>query len=114
MGIGMTVIGLNEQVNRFKVMQTAFQSHEIAEIVNYALQQVVDLAYAKAPVRTGALRDSINHVMLSDYSRDACVSVPYASSQENGYTTPQGARIPGKHYFAPAANTGKKTLIAEL
>lgn len=95
-------------------MATAFQSHEIAEIINYALQQVVDLAYARAPVRTGALRASINHVMLSDYSGEAFVGVAYGARQEDGFTTPQGARIPGKHYFAPAANTGKKTLVAEL
>lgn len=110
----MSVTGLAEQPKRFTDMATAFQSHEIAEIINYALQQVVDLAYAAAPVKTGALRGSINHVMLSDYSGEAFVGISYGARQEDGFTTPQGARVPGKHYFAPAANTGKKTLVAEL
>lgn len=110
----MTVTGLDEQVARFTNMEGAFQASQIAEIINYALQQVVDLAYAAAPVRTGALRASINHVMLSDYSGEAFVGISYGSAQEDGYTTPQGARIPGKHYFAPAANTGRKTLLTEL
>lgn len=110
----MSTIGLNEQPKRFTDMATAFQSFEIAEIINYALQQVVDLAYARAPVRTGALRDSINHVMLSDYSGEAFVGVDYGARQENGFTLPNGGRVPGKHYFAPAAATGQKTLITEL
>jgi hypothetical protein len=110
----MTVTGLNEQIARFTNMEGAFQSSQIAEIINYALQQVVDLAYAAAPVRTGALRKSINHIMLSDYSGEAFVGIEYGHAQEDGYITPQGARIPGKHYFAPAANTGRKTLLTEL
>lgn len=95
-------------------METAFQAHEIREIINFALQEVADLARAKAPVRTGALRDSINWVMLSDYSGEASVGVPYAAAQENGFTTPNGARVAGKHYFAPAAMAGQKLLVAEL
>jgi hypothetical protein len=112
--MGITVTGWKEQEQRFKIMSTAFQSFEIAEIINYALQQVVDLAYMKAPVFTGALRASINHVMLSDYSGEAFVGVPYAAAQEYGFVTKQGARIPGKNYFMPAAMAGQKTLIAEL
>jgi hypothetical protein len=110
----MSVTGLAEQPKRFTDMATAFQSFEIAEIINYALQQIVDLAFVAAPFRTGALRNSINHVMLSDYSGEAFVGVPYGARQEDGFTLPNGGRVPGKHYFAPAANTGRKTLIDEL
>jgi hypothetical protein len=110
----VTATGFKEQETRFNVMSTAFQAFEIAEIINYALQNVVDLAYAKAPVFTGALRSSINHVMLSDYSGEAFVGVPYAAAQEYGFMTKNGVRIPGKNYFMPAAMAGQKLLITEL
>jgi len=114
MPIRVTATGFKEMETRFKVMETAFQAHEIAEIINYALQNVVDLAYSKAPVLTGTLRSSINHVMLSDYSGEAFVGVPYAAAQEYGFITKNGARIPGKNYFMPAAMAGQKLLITEL
>jgi hypothetical protein len=110
----MTVTGMKEQVARFKIMETSFQAHEIREIIAFALQEVVDLARAKAPVLTGALKESITYTMTSDYAGEASVGVPYGAAQEYGFITQGGKRIAGKGYFAPAATKGQATLVAEL
>jgi hypothetical protein len=110
----MTVKGIDEQVARFKRLQGDLQAFEIGEIINFALAQVETEAKSQAPVFTGALRNSIVHYMINDFSGECIVGVPYAAAQEYGYTTPSGGRVPGKNYFMPAAMHGQKTLIAEL
>lgn len=110
----MEVKGLDEMKQRFSTMLNAVQDREIGEIINFALAQVETEAKSKAPVRTGRLRDSIVHYMISDLSGECIAQAPYAAAQEWGYTAASGGHIPGKNYFTPAAMHGRQTLITEL
>jgi hypothetical protein len=110
----MEVKGLDELSQRFATMQNDVQNAQIGEIINFALAQVEGEAKSKAPVRTGRLRDSIVHYMISDLSGECVAQAPYAGAQEYGFIGKNGQRIPGKNYFMPAAMHGKQTLIAEL
>lgn len=110
----MTVTGINELEKGFKNFLGDVQAFQIGEIINFALAQIEVEAKSKAPVLTGALRDSIVHYMITDLSGECLVQVPYAAAQEYGFTTPGGFHVPGKKYFTPAAIHGKATFLTEL
>jgi len=95
-------------------MKLNFAPAPIGQMVEIALQQVQDEAQSNAPVRTGALRDSITHQMLAVTTGVCFVGVDYGAAQEFGFVTKQGAHIPGKNYFRPAAMHGKQSLLAML
>ncbi len=104
--------GINEVITKFKNAQGNFEAWRIVEIIRYCLQHVVDEARGRAPVRTGALRDSIDHIMLSEnfpmIVGEAFVGAPYGAAVEYGYVAANGTKVKGANYFMPAAMRSRK------
>lgn len=91
-----------------------FGPTSIGSFIDIALQNVEDLARAAAPIRSGALRDSIQHYMISELSGECIVAAPYALPVEYGYMSRGGNRVAGKNFFRPAARAGHALLIDML
>ena len=109
--IGVSAIGVKEQVQRFTNISGNFEAWRIAEIINYCLQNIEDGAKSKAPVLTGTLRDSIGHFMISEnfplIAGECYVGVDYGAAVEYGYVGSGGNRVPGRNYFTPSAIRGQ-------
>ena len=79
----------------------AGSAEEIRRALEEAGRACAEAAKARAPVRTGRLRDSIRWTVVSDGGDLLAVvgtDVPYAAAQELGTS-----KRPGKHYLAAGA-----------
>ena len=79
----------------------AGSAEEIRRALEEAGRACAEAAKARAPVRTGRLRDSIRWTVVSDGGdllAAVGTDVPYAAAQELGTS-----KRPGKHYLAAGA-----------
>lgn len=112
--LGVRITGIPENIQRMKNITIGLQPHEIGEIINYVCSIVRGEIQAAAPFRTGRLRDSIINYMNSETSGEVAATAPYALAVEYGYTSNNGAKVPGANFFRPPAIKGGKMLKDEL
>lgn len=109
--LNVTATGVEKTQLYLNNVKGDFEAWRLAEITNFCLRHIEDLAKAKAPVVTGFLRDSIGSTMISEnyptISGECFVGAFYGAAVENGYVSKAGNRIAGRKFFAPAAIKGQ-------